>query len=183
MIWWRDKGVKDEVKQARRAKRVAEGHQLEIRAQRAPRFLVLYKYVDKLQQLHSTDILFICGNCTLIGRRAVPECLFWTALANVNSCQKKTGFDNTGRNIGAHNSTCSLFQFLLAQMHSTAQMHSCEVNCRWDFGDGRDEDGDCSRSKGFKGLSSCILSGAFHIDMPDAGWMFQVICKILLFKL
>ena len=37
------KGVKDEVKQARRAKRVAEGHQLEIGAQRAPRFLVLYK--------------------------------------------------------------------------------------------------------------------------------------------
>ena len=36
------KGVKDEVKQARRAKRVAEGHQLEIRAQRAPRFLVFY---------------------------------------------------------------------------------------------------------------------------------------------
>ena len=144
---------------------------------------ILYKYVDKLQELHSTDILFICGNCTLIGRRAVPECLFWTALANVNSCQKKTGFDNTGRNIGAHNSTCSLFQFLLAQMHSTAQMHSCEVNWRWDFGNGRDEDGDCSRSKGFKGLSSCILSGAFHIDMPDAGWMFQVICKILLFKL
>ena len=34
------KGVKDEVKQARRAKRVAEGHQLEIGAQRAPRFLV-----------------------------------------------------------------------------------------------------------------------------------------------
>ena len=32
--------VKDEVKQARRAKRVAEGHQLEIGAQRAPRFLV-----------------------------------------------------------------------------------------------------------------------------------------------
>ena len=40
MIWWRDKGVKDEVKQARRAKRVVEGHQLEIGAQRAPRFLV-----------------------------------------------------------------------------------------------------------------------------------------------
>ena len=37
------KGVKDEVKQARRAKRVAEGHQLEIGAQRAPRFLVIYK--------------------------------------------------------------------------------------------------------------------------------------------
>ena len=36
------KGVKDEVKQARRAKRVAEGHQLEIGAQRAPRFLVIY---------------------------------------------------------------------------------------------------------------------------------------------
>ena len=36
----RPKGVKDEVKQARRAKRVAEGHQLEIGAQRAPRFLV-----------------------------------------------------------------------------------------------------------------------------------------------
>ena len=36
------KGVKDEVKQARRAKRVAEGHQLEIGAQRAPRFLVFY---------------------------------------------------------------------------------------------------------------------------------------------
>ena len=36
------KGVKDEVKQARRAKRVAEGHQLEIGAQRAPRFLVYY---------------------------------------------------------------------------------------------------------------------------------------------
>ena len=36
------KGVKDEVKLARRAKRVAEGHQLEIGAQRAPRFLVLY---------------------------------------------------------------------------------------------------------------------------------------------
>ena len=36
------KGVKDEVKQARRAKRVAEGHQLEIGAQRAPRFLVMY---------------------------------------------------------------------------------------------------------------------------------------------
>ena len=31
------------VKQARRAKRLAEGHQLEIGAQRAPRFLVLYK--------------------------------------------------------------------------------------------------------------------------------------------
>ena len=37
------KGVKDEVKQARRAKRVAEGHQLEIGAQRAPRFLVIIK--------------------------------------------------------------------------------------------------------------------------------------------
>ena len=36
------KGVKDEVKQARRSKRVAEGHQLEIGAQRAPRFLVCY---------------------------------------------------------------------------------------------------------------------------------------------
>ena len=36
------KGVKDEVKLARRAKRVAEGHQLEIGAQRAPRFLVVY---------------------------------------------------------------------------------------------------------------------------------------------
>ena len=35
------KGVKDEVKQARRAKRVAEGHQLEIRAQQAPKFLVI----------------------------------------------------------------------------------------------------------------------------------------------
>ena len=34
------KGVKDEVKQARRAKIVAEGQQLEIGAQRAPRFLV-----------------------------------------------------------------------------------------------------------------------------------------------
>ena len=33
--------MKDEVKQARRAKRVAEGHQLEIGAQRAPRFLVI----------------------------------------------------------------------------------------------------------------------------------------------
>ena len=39
---WVPKGVKDEVKQARRAKRVAEGHQLEIGAQRAPRFLVHY---------------------------------------------------------------------------------------------------------------------------------------------
>ena len=38
----RPKGPKDEVKQARRAKRVAEGHQLEIGAQRAPRFLVQY---------------------------------------------------------------------------------------------------------------------------------------------
>ena len=38
------KGVKDEVKQARRAKRVAEGHQLEIGAQRAPRFLVCYNF-------------------------------------------------------------------------------------------------------------------------------------------
>ena len=36
------KGVKDEVKQAQRAKRVAEGHQLEIGPQRAPRFLVIY---------------------------------------------------------------------------------------------------------------------------------------------
>ena len=36
------KGVKDEVKQAQRAKRVAEGHQLEIGVQRAPRFLVRY---------------------------------------------------------------------------------------------------------------------------------------------
>ena len=35
--------MKDEVKQAQRAKRVAEGHQLEIGAQRAPRFLVAYK--------------------------------------------------------------------------------------------------------------------------------------------
>ena len=35
------KGVKDEVKQAQRAKRVAEGHQLEIGAQRPPRFLVI----------------------------------------------------------------------------------------------------------------------------------------------
>ena len=34
------KGVKDDVKQARRAKRGAEGHQLQIGAQRAPRFLV-----------------------------------------------------------------------------------------------------------------------------------------------
>ena len=38
------KGVKDEVKQARRAKRVAEGHQLEIGAQRAPRFLVINNF-------------------------------------------------------------------------------------------------------------------------------------------
>ena len=38
------KGVKDEVKQAQRAKRVAEGHQLEIGAQRAPRFLVCYNF-------------------------------------------------------------------------------------------------------------------------------------------
>ena len=36
------KGVKGDVKQARRAKRVAEGHQLEIGAQRAPRFLVFF---------------------------------------------------------------------------------------------------------------------------------------------
>ena len=36
--------MKDEVKQARRAKRVAEGHQLEIGAQRAPRFLVYHNY-------------------------------------------------------------------------------------------------------------------------------------------
>ena len=51
VTWWssmwvtwlkRPKSVKDDVKQARRAKRVAEGHQLEIGAQRAPRFLVLY---------------------------------------------------------------------------------------------------------------------------------------------
>ena len=42
------KGVKDEVKQARRAKRVAEGHQLEIGAQRAPRFLVLYILTSNL---------------------------------------------------------------------------------------------------------------------------------------
>ena len=33
------------VKQAQRAKRVAEGHQLEIGAQRAPRFLVCDNYV------------------------------------------------------------------------------------------------------------------------------------------
>ena len=39
------KGVKDEVKQARRAKRMAKGHQLEIGAQRAPRFLVIYIFV------------------------------------------------------------------------------------------------------------------------------------------
>ena len=39
------KGVKDEVKQTRRAKRVAEGHQLEIGAQRAPRFLVIFIFV------------------------------------------------------------------------------------------------------------------------------------------
>ena len=38
------KGVKDEVTQARRAKRVAEGHQLEIGAQRAPRFLVIHNF-------------------------------------------------------------------------------------------------------------------------------------------
>ena len=37
--------MKDKVKQARRAKRVAEGHQLEIGAQRAPRFLVIYIYL------------------------------------------------------------------------------------------------------------------------------------------
>ena len=36
------KGARNVVKQARRAKRVAEGHQLEIGAQRAPRFLVRY---------------------------------------------------------------------------------------------------------------------------------------------
>ena len=50
----RPKGVKDEVKQARRAKRVAEGHQLEIGAQRAPRFLVCYifqKYVIQGYQI------------------------------------------------------------------------------------------------------------------------------------
>ena len=35
------------VKQARRAKRVAEGHQLEIGAQRAPRFLVIYNIYIK----------------------------------------------------------------------------------------------------------------------------------------
>ena len=44
------KGVKDDVKQARRAKRVAEGHQLEIGAQRAPRFLVKHK--------RRTDLLY-----------------------------------------------------------------------------------------------------------------------------
>ena len=36
------KGARNVVKQARRAKRVAEGHQLEIGAQRAPRLLVIY---------------------------------------------------------------------------------------------------------------------------------------------
>ena len=35
------------VKQAQRAKRVAEGHQLEIGAQRAPRFLVPYNITTK----------------------------------------------------------------------------------------------------------------------------------------
>ena len=42
------KGVKDDVKQARRAKRVAEGHQVEIGAQRAPRFLVTNKTMKNL---------------------------------------------------------------------------------------------------------------------------------------
>merc|ERR1712218_192570 len=50
MIWWRDKGVKDKVKQARRAKRVAEGHQLEIGAQRAPRFLVANNLIIQISQ-------------------------------------------------------------------------------------------------------------------------------------
>ena len=50
------KGVKDEVKQARRAKRVAEGHQLEIGAQRAPRFLV--SDVMEIAGQH----VYYCGN-------------------------------------------------------------------------------------------------------------------------
>ena len=56
------KGVKDEVKQARRAKRVAEGHQLEIGAQRAPRFLVGYIWFRAWIQRDSK-----CGQvcCTL----------------------------------------------------------------------------------------------------------------------
>ena len=44
----RPKGVKDEVRQARRANSVAEGHQLEIGAQRAPRLLVLYVLLLKV---------------------------------------------------------------------------------------------------------------------------------------
>ena len=66
MIWWRDKGVKDKVKQARRAKRVAEGHQLEIGAQRAPRFLV-YLYWDLNQHIKKKDKkdnLLICFEAT-----------------------------------------------------------------------------------------------------------------------
>ena len=47
----RPKGVKDEVKQARKAKRVAEGHQLEIGAQRAPRFLVIYIFQLQVSRL------------------------------------------------------------------------------------------------------------------------------------
>ena len=48
--------MKDEVKQAQRAKRVAEGHQLEIGAQRAPRFLVFY---------NSSLFSFIESTCVL----------------------------------------------------------------------------------------------------------------------
>ena len=46
------KGVKDEVKQAQRAKRVAKGHQLEIGAQRAPIFLVIHKVEICVKCIH-----------------------------------------------------------------------------------------------------------------------------------
>ena len=70
------KGVKDEVKQARRAKRVAEGHQLEIGAQRAPRFLVLYILFPIFMGLGNvaTKVLF-CGNyCRAFTMSMFPFC-------------------------------------------------------------------------------------------------------------
>ena len=59
-----DEGVEDEVKQARRAKRVAEGHQLEIGAQRAPRFLVvvIISILESTRRDVTTGfVLAICG--------------------------------------------------------------------------------------------------------------------------
>ena len=71
------KGVKDKVKQARRAKRVAEGHQLEIGAQRAPRFLVndnilLSKSLLKMTLVMMAMVL-LCLHSTASPKQSAPR--------------------------------------------------------------------------------------------------------------